>query len=205
MMIVDRDAQELRFGETRRFRLAERGVHVPQNDAQGFRSAGRDNPTARSGPTGHSAPFPSRARPFRNVRKPRSTQARSCRISAGAAAAPKRASESPAPGPSSPPKKLPAPHRNAAAPKPYEHRWRRPHRQDPPIQRRPHSRNLPSGSDASWHATSRLLAGRLDQHRIPAPQIIVGQMRAAPPAVDWIVPAEVFLVGKNSLAEFGDR
>ena len=37
MMVVDRNAQELRFGETRRFRLAERGIHVPQNDPQGFR------------------------------------------------------------------------------------------------------------------------------------------------------------------------
>jgi hypothetical protein len=30
-------------------------------------------------------------------------------------------------------------------------------------------------------------------------------VRAAPPAIDWIVAAEVFLVGENSLAEFGER
>ena len=35
----------------------------------------------------------------------------------------------------------------------------------------------------------------LHQRRIPAPQIVVGQVRAAPPAVDWVVPAEIFLVG----------
>jgi hypothetical protein len=33
MMIVDRNARKLPFGETRRFCLAERGIHVLQNDA----------------------------------------------------------------------------------------------------------------------------------------------------------------------------
>jgi len=46
---------------------------------------------------------------------------------------------------------------------------------------------------------------RRDQHGIVAPQIIVGQMRAAPPAVDRIVAAEVFLVGEDGLAEIGNR
>src|SRR6185295_14644351 len=46
---------------------------------------------------------------------------------------------------------------------------------------------------------------QLDQRRTPAPQIIVGQVRAAPPAVDWVVPAEIFLVGDNGLAELGKR
>ena len=44
-----------------------------------------------------------------------------------------------------------------------------------------------------------------DQRRIPAPQIIVGQVRAAPPAVDRIVAAEIFLVRDNGLAELGER
>ena len=47
MMIVDRNARELQFGKTRRFRFAERGIHVPQNDAQAFSPAGRDNPSSQ--------------------------------------------------------------------------------------------------------------------------------------------------------------
>src|SRR4051812_27212704 len=49
------------------------------------------------------------------------------------------------------------------------------------------------------------LALRLHQRRIPAPQVIVGQPRAAPPAINRIVSAEVFLVSQNRLAEFGER
>src|SRR6185369_15558646 len=63
----------------------------------------------------------------------------------------------------------------------------------------------PSGSDASWHASYGLPSGGLDQCRSPAPQIIVGQVRAAPPAVDRVVPTEIFLVAENGPAEFGDR
>jgi hypothetical protein len=37
MVIGDGDAHEVGFGETRRFRLAKRDIHVPQSDAQGFR------------------------------------------------------------------------------------------------------------------------------------------------------------------------
>src|SRR5260370_38129347 len=46
---------------------------------------------------------------------------------------------------------------------------------------------------------------RLHQHRIPAPETIVGQPRTAPPAIDRVVAAEVFLVSDNGLAEFGER
>ena len=44
---------------------------------------------------------------------------------------------------------------------------------------------------------------RLHQRRIPAPEIVVGQVRASPPAIDRIVAAEIFLVGEDGLAEIG--
>ena len=41
--------------------------------------------------------------------------------------------------------------------------------------------------------------------RVPAPQAVVGQVRAAPPAIDRIVPAEIFGPGQNRLTERGER
>ena len=45
---------------------------------------------------------------------------------------------------------------------------------------------------------------RLQQRRRPAPEIVVGQVRAAPPAVDRVVAGKVFLMGEDSLAEIGE-
>src|SRR5262245_43008702 len=46
---------------------------------------------------------------------------------------------------------------------------------------------------------------RFHQRRIPAPEAVVGQMRAAPPAVDRVVAGKVLLVSDNGLAEIGER
>jgi hypothetical protein len=54
-------------------------------------------------------------------------------------------------------------------------------------------------------ASLRSLPHWRDQHGIVPPQIIVGQMRAAPPAVDPIVAAEVFFVREHGPAEIGER
>src|SRR6478736_4038127 len=74
--------------------------------------------------------------------------------------------------------------------------------------RAPNSRwvllSSPSGARATrWLYPSYRL--RRDQSRVPPPQIIVRQVRATPPAVDRIVAAEVFLVGDDGSAEFGER
>src|SRR5689334_16261591 len=45
----------------------------------------------------------------------------------------------------------------------------------------------------------------LHQRRRPAPEVVVGQMRAAPPAVDRVVAGKIFLVGEDGLAEIGER
>src|SRR6187399_3081346 len=55
----------------------------------------------------------------------------------------------------------------------------------------------------STHPTGTPL--RHEQNRVPAPQPVVGQPRAAPPAVDRVVPAEIFSAGQNGLAERGER
>src|SRR3954464_9823671 len=44
-----------------------------------------------------------------------------------------------------------------------------------------------------------------DERRAPAPEIVVGQLGAAPPAVNRIVPAEILLAGQNRFAERGQR
>src|SRR4051812_34224900 len=47
-----------------------------------------------------------------------------------------------------------------------------------------------------------------DQPRVrwvPAPEAVVGQFGAAPPAMDGIVPAKIFDAGKNRGAEIGQR
>ena len=46
---------------------------------------------------------------------------------------------------------------------------------------------------------------RRDQNRTPAPEIVVGQPRATPPAIDRVMAAEIFLVGEDGFAEFGQR
>src|SRR5580698_6463409 len=48
------------------------------------------------------------------------------------------------------------------------------------------------------------LPRRRDQNAIVAPQIVAGQVRATPPAVNRVVAAEVFLVSENGSAEIGD-
>src|SRR5450756_2463239 len=54
-------------------------------------------------------------------------------------------------------------------------------------------------------ACRSLLPLRLRPNRIEAPQPIVGQFGAAPPAMDRVAPAEILLVRDNRLAEFGQR
>ncbi len=49
------------------------------------------------------------------------------------------------------------------------------------------------------------VASRLRQNMAVTPQPIIGQMRAAPPAVDRIVAAEIFLMGQDGPAELGQR
>ena len=39
----------------------------------------------------------------------------------------------------------------------------------------------------------------------PAPQAVIGQFGAAPPAVDRVVSAEIIATGENGLAELGER
>src|SRR5262245_27015329 len=49
------------------------------------------------------------------------------------------------------------------------------------------------------------LPSRLHHPRRPTPEVVVGQMRAAPPAVDRVVAGKIFLVGDDGPAEFGQR
>src|SRR3954463_8285538 len=79
--------------------------------------------------------------------------------------------------------------------------------------RLPRSVSLPpspgrASADAVAQSILQVTHLRRDQftvHRIPAPQIVIGQLRAAPPAVDRVVPAEIIGPGQNGLAERGQR
>ena len=62
------------------------------------------------------------------------------------------------------------------------------------IRRHPLMSNLKSGSQGP-HWSMVGISGRRDQSavgRVPAPQPVIGQFGAAPPAMDRIVPAEIF-------------
>ena len=57
-----------------------------------------------------------------------------------------------------------------------------------------------------WHFKGAGL--RRDQsaiRRVPAPQVVTGQLGPAPPAMELIVPAEILGLRQNSLAQGGQR
>src|SRR4051794_16353162 len=60
------------------------------------------------------------------------------------------------------------------------------------------------GNDKTIRRRAKVYSRR-DQRRIPAPQIVVGQVRAAPPTIDGIVPTKIYAVRENSLSELREE